>query len=107
MKKVDIFLNENYSEIDEPIKEWIFDENYLKYLLKEKYKMKNPKFAHNTNSIKEDTSIVSLNDSSIVDFMKGSWNVVYESPKSIDYDKIKKSKDKEKKEDELFLELID
>ena len=106
LKKVDIYPKENSLDTDKPIEEWIFDENYLKYLLKEIHKMKNPKFAHNINSIKEDSSVVSLNDSSIVDFMKGDWNVVYESPKSIDYDKIKRSKNKEKKEDELFLELI-
>lgn len=103
LKKVDIFTDENFNESN---KEWIFGEEYLKYLVTNIYNMKSPKIAHNINS--DNSSILSLNDKNAYDFMRNDWKVIYEAPKSVNYDKILNNKKvvwTNKKEDEFFIKL--
>ena len=70
-------------------KEWIISISYLKYLIDYIYKFKHPKFALSTDLMNSDDSILSINGNNIFEFFDNDWNVIYESSKTINYEKIK------------------
>ena len=89
--------------------EWIFNDDYLMYLISKIYKMKNPKFAHTIESIKDESSIISLKEENLKDFMKSDWNTIYEANESINFDKILEKKKiffNDKINDDFFIQLL-
>ena len=70
LKKFEISLNYNGNDAKE---EWIFNDNYLMYLIFKVYNMKNPKITHSVNSINEESSVYSLNEGNIKYFMTDDW----------------------------------
>ena len=106
LKKLKISKNSDGSDAYD---EWIFNEDYLKYLIYKIYKMKNPKFAHSLKSINDESSIISLKEENIKDYLNKDWNIIYESEESINYDIILEEKKKsfmERTKDNFFIRLI-
>ena len=71
--------------------------------------MKNPKLAHSINSIKDESSIVSLKEDNINDYINRDWYIVYDAIGSVDFNKIYKYKSmniRELLEDQFFLDLM-
>ena len=101
-----LIIDENKQEFNE----WIFSVKYLHYLLDNIYHFNHPKFAHSIDSMESDNRVLSINDENIYEFIDHDWNVIYESSKSIDFEKIKKFKyiphfDNNKKSDKYFYSL--
>ena len=91
--------------------EWIISIGYLQYILKNVYCLKYPKFAHSIDSMKSDKNCLFIKDDNIFEFLDQEWNVIFESPQSIDYEKIKNFKyirhyDDSKSSDKYFSKLI-
>ena len=106
LKKFKISSNPDGSNSKE---EWIFNDNYLHYLVYKVYNMKNPKFAPSIQKIGEESSVISLNEDNIYDFLANDWNIIYEDTKSINFDNILKLKSKsfdEKLNDNNFIKLL-
>ena len=79
------------------------------YLIYNIYEMKNPKLAHKIESIKEESSIISLKEVNINHYMTNDWNIIYEANESIDFNKIfniKKKDLEEKIKENFFIKLI-
>ena len=109
LKHVTIFTKEKSNEC---VEEWILGEKYLKYIINNIYKMKNPKFAHKLDSINDENSIISLNDLNIKNFMDDNWDYIYEASTSIDFQNIFKNKEiyfteKQVEKDPFYLKLIE
>ena len=71
--------------------------------------MKNPKFAHSLKSINDKSSIISLKEENIKDYLNKDWNIIYEDEESINYDTILEEKKKsfiERIKDNFFIQLI-
>ena len=106
LKKIHISKNSDGSEAKD---EWIFNDEYLKYLVNKIYEMKNPKFAHSLKSINDESSIISLKEENIEYYLNKDWNIIYEAEESINYDNILEEKNKivkEEKTDNFFIRLI-
>ena len=106
VKKFQISLNSDGSEAKD---EWIFNDDFLMYLINNVYNMKNPKFAHRIESIQEESSIISLNENNLEEYIEKDWNFIYEAKESINFDKILGIKKKdfiEKENEEFFKDLI-
>ena len=106
VKKFQISLNSDGSEAKD---EWIFNDDFLMYLIYNVYNMKNPKFAHRIESIQDESSIISLNENNLEEYIEKDWNVIYEAKESINFDKILGIKKKDfidKENDEFFKDLI-
>ena len=106
LKQVQISKNSDGSEAKN---EWIFNDEYLKYLVNKIYDMKNPKFAHSLKSINDESSIISLKEENIKDYLNKDWNIIYEAEKAINYDNILEEKKKIVKEgikDDFLIRLI-
>ena len=87
IKLVKIY-DEDKSEIKD---EYIFNEKYLKYILKNIYGITNPKISRH---IDDDSSAISLTDDNIIDFMNEEDDFIIFDSKvvTIDYENIKKYK---------------
>ena len=85
LKKYEISLNSDGNDAKE---EWIFNYNYLMYLIFKVYNMKNPKITHSFDSINEESSVYSLNEGNIKYFMTDDWKTIYEAKDIIDISKI-------------------
>ena len=85
VKKFQISLNYDGSDAKD---EWIFNDDFLMYLIYNVYDMKNPKFAHRIESIQEGSSIISLNEINLEEYIEKDWNFIYEAKESINFDKI-------------------
>ena len=106
LKKFQISLNSDGSEAKD---DWIFNDDFLIYLISKVYNMKNPKFAHKIESIKDESSIISLNENNLEEYNEKGWNVIYEAKESINFDKILEIKNKnftKKEKEEFFRALI-
>ena len=62
IKNLKKFQFSKHSDGSDAKDEWIFDDDYLMYLISKIYKMKNPKFAHKIESIGDETSIISIKE---------------------------------------------
>ena len=106
LKKFQISLNSDGSDAKN---EWIFNNDYLMYLIYKIYKMKNPKFAHRVESIKDESSIISLKEDNIIDYLQNDWNTIYEANEQIDFKNILEKRNKifeDKTKDYFFIQLI-
>ena len=106
LKKFEISLNYNGNDAKE---EWIFNDNYLMYLIFKVYNMKNPKITHSVDSINEESSVYSLNEENIIYFMTDDWKTIYEAKENIDISKIleiKKTTFDDKINKKFFIDLI-
>ena len=106
VKKFQISLHYDGSDAKD---EWIFNDDFFIYLIYNVYNMKNPKFAHRIESINEESSIISLNENNLEEYIEKNWNIIYEAKESINFDKILGIKKKdfiEKENEEFFKDLI-
>ena len=106
VKKFQISLHYDGSDAKD---EWIFNDDFFIYLIYNVYNMKNPKFAHRIESINEESSIISLNENNLEEYIEKNWNIIYEAKESINFDKILGIKKKdfiEKENEEFFKNLI-
>ena len=106
LKKLQISKNSDGSDAKS---EWIFNDEYLKYLIYKRYDMENPKFAHSLKSINDESSIISLKENNIKNYLNKDWNIIYEAEETINYDNILEEKKKIAKErinDNFFNHLI-
>ena len=103
------FKISQYSDGSDAKDEWIFNNDYLMYLISKIYKMKNPKFAHKIESIEDESSIISLNGNNLQEYIWNDWNIIYEAKELINIDKLLEEKNKtfkEREKDKFFCELI-
>ena len=106
LKKFQISSHSDGSDAKE---EWIFNNDYLLYLIHKIYKMKNPKFAHKIESKIDESSIISLNENNLDEYTQNDWNIIYEAEESINIETIlekKKQTFTEREKDKFFRELI-
>ena len=95
-------------------KEYICSEEYLKYIINNYHKIKNPTYkSKKEDDLNDEISDISLNNLNISEFMKSDYSEIYESDKSdFDFNKIKVMKDisiskiEEKVKDEFFINIV-
>ena len=85
LKKFQFSSHSDGSDIKD---EWIYNNDYLLYLIHKIYKMKNPKFAHKIESILDESSIISLNENNLSEYILNDWNIIYEAEELINFETI-------------------
>ena len=106
LKKFQFSSHSDGSDIKD---EWIYNNDYLLYLIHKIYKMKNPKFAHKIESILDESSIISLNENNLSEYILNDWNIIYEAEELINFETIlekKKKSFRDRELDEFFRGLI-
>ena len=110
IKNLKKFQFSKHSDGSDAKDEWIFDDDYLMYLISKIYKMKNPKFAHKIESIGDETSIISIKENNLQEYIWSDYNIIYDAEELINFDEILEEKNKtfeEREKDVFFRDLIE
>ena len=108
LKLFKIFKGKSSNKYEE---EYIFNKDYLRYLIFNIYQMKNPKFAHSTKSLNDEDSSCSLTEETdVIDYLYNDWEVIYEEDSDLDFynemNNIKNLILEERIKNDFFNELI-